>query len=785
MYLHKYQHPANFTSLSIRKQNEQNYQCGKQVSFKLREYRNDVYRLTFKGPLWKKNRCLSKLTPPQCGPQSKTTLALTQALDIILRDERGNTLLESAPGESFGQCGEAFLFQFRCEDTDAFYGMGEKHLGLELGGVRTKFWNTDEMADFHPARFMDGNPPADPAYLSIPYLIIKRRGYYLGLLLNNPHASFISTNAHTEVEGLMSVDGGGESRILIGSEGGVPDLFILHADSLHALTCKYQQLVGVTPRPPVWALGHHQCRWGYESAAHLNELDEQFRKHDVPCDGLWLDIGYMRGYRVFTLDDKLFPASEQALAKLAEKGRKIIPIIDPGVKQEEGYCVYDAGREKDAFCRNPQGQEYVGIVWPGKTVFPDFSMPEVRAWWAALVEAFAAQGFPGAWLDMNDPSTGPVDNLQMLFRKGKVEHAYYHNQYALGMAMATNEGFRQAQPNERPFLLSRSGFIGSQRYTAIWTGDNFSNTFHLKASIPTTLNLALSGIPFNGPDIGGFGGDTNAALLETWYQAGFLFPFCRNHSAINAIHQEPWAFGKHTLLRTGHFIRERYRFLPYLYQCFITHERDGSAIMRPLFYNFESTPSLPLEKVDDQYMLGDALMHAPLLTPEQHSRSLILPGNDDWYSFLEGQWISGGRKIELTSRPLQTPLFGRSGSIVPMAKEIRSGAEYKADNVAFHLFFKTGETQDARFLYTVDDGHTLDYQKGQHSELEIRVRVDGRSLKIETAWLQDACGVFAPDFLLYDRFDKVTLNDTPLKPVSIKQEMLGTRQKLWQATSSK
>ena len=208
-------------------------------------------------------------------------------------------------------------------------------------------------------------------------------------------------------------------------------------------------------------------------------------------------------------------------------GRKVIPIIDPGVKFERGYSVYESGHRAKAFCENPQGREYVGLVWPGETVFPDFSLKPARDWWAKQVRDFASLGIQGAWLDMNDPSTGPADNGDMLFDHGRKTHDTYHNQYALGMAMASRQGFLEAHPDERTFMLCRSGSTGSNRYTAIWTGDNYSNYHHLKNSIATTLNLALSGIPFNGPDAGGFGGDTFPELIRDWYKAGFLFPVMR------------------------------------------------------------------------------------------------------------------------------------------------------------------------------------------------------------------------------------------------------------------
>jgi alpha-glucosidase len=499
-----------------------------------------------------------------------------------------------------------------------------------------------------------------------------------------------------------------------------------------------QNLIGTTPLPPAWALGYHQCRWGYESAADLNDLDAKFCQHGIPADGLWLDIDYMDHYKVFTFAKKHFSNPGRAFTKLAKAGRKVVPIIDPGVKREPGYGVYERGKSADAFCKNPQGNEYVGLVWPGETVFPDFSLESACAWWAKEVEDFARLGIYGAWLDMNDPATGGVENSDMLFQHGLKSHSSYHNQYALGMAAASRQGFLQAHPNLRPFLLSRSGCIGSSRYTAIWTGDNHSNYFHLKNSISTTLNLALSGVPFCAPDAGGFGGDTTPELISDWFKAGFLFPFFRNHSANNTRKQEPWALGKETLSLLRRFIQLRYRLRPYLYQLFIRHEREGEAILRPLFYDFQDTPKLPIGLVDDQFMVGPSVMQAPFLEEKQTSREVILPGANRWYDLSEDRWLEGGRKITVQALPVETPIYIRDNSILPLARIRPHEHRFFGELIDFRIFLSENGTASVR--YTFDDGVTFAYQSGKRSEVEIVAKRTGTMLAINVTSLSDGFG---------------------------------------------
>lgn len=783
MFFHKFPLAANFEFSTVSPDGALPFRNGP-CQLRARTLTGGVHHVRVTGDQWDVNHSAAGL-PATETPPADSTLVFADDRSVRLEDAGGNCLLASLPGRFFGRCGPASIFEFIREEGDQFYGLGEKWTGFEHSDLTTKFWNTDVWQDFNSAAYIHGRPAPDPVYVSVPYLIVRRRGRYLGLLLDNPHATFVSTGVKSTIADQMDVDSSEQhlaeildaaaadtadgprphrhpGTIRLGADEGQPNLYIFAAPSLPELTRTFQRFIGTTPRPPAWALGYHQCRWGYESEADLRDLDAKFREHGIPADGLWLDIDYMLGYRVFTLDPKHFTDPAATLAELSAAGRHVVPIIDPGVKLEPGYDIYDRGRAASVFCENPQGLEFVGMVWPGQTVFPDFSLPSARAWWADEVAAFASLGFRGAWLDMNDPATGAADTRDMLFDHGTKPHATYHNQYALGMAIATRDGFLKAHPEHRPFLLSRSGCLGSTRYAAIWTGDNYSNYHHLENGVATTLNLALSGIPFNGPDAGGFGGDTTPALIRDWFKAGFLFPVFRNHSMLETRRQEPWAFDEQTLTTLGHFIKLRYRLRLYLYQLFIEHETTGDAILRPLFYDFDDTPDLPLGLIADQFLVGPSILQAPFLREDQPTRDVILPGDRPWYDLAAATWRPGNQRITATAAPDSTPIYVRDQSILPLARLAPEQNEFDATRVDFHVFLATDQTATIR--YVIDDGDTLAYQRGESSVCTIEAARHGEQLAIR---VDHPNGPSEPDFTFttLPEITGVSINGQPARAI--------------------
>jgi alpha-glucosidase len=743
MYFNKIRHPANFV-FSPR-------------PVTVDTLGGDVHRVRIRGDQPWENPSQAELATRLSGDSHHTVIPGKNNGLQVTEPSTGRVLLSGIPGATFGTCGSAWMLQFRHTPDMRFYGLGEHNKGLEKSGQRVKFWNTDLWADFSLHEIRHANP--NPMYVSIPWLIVKQGNDYLGLLVNHPGAVFMDL-----ASSFIWADGNTDDRVrqsfYLGAPDGEPDVYVIVGPTLPELTRKLQQLVGTTPLPPLWALGHHQCRWGYAGAKDLQLLDRKFTEHQIPTDGLWLDIDYMDRYKVFTFDTKHWGDEvrlRKSLAALAKKGRRVIPILDPGVKVESGYFACDDGLKQGVFCLNPAGRPFIGFVWPGKTYFPDFSLPEAREWWAGHVKTFAELGVSGAWLDMNDPAVGAVELEDMLFDRGRKPHEYYHNQYAFGMAKASHAGFLAARPDERPFLLARSAFISSSRYTAVWTGDNVANWHHLRTTIPLSLGLALSGQPFNGPDVCGFADDTNPDLAIAWYKAGFLFPFLRNHSMLNSRMQEPWALGATALKIIGRYIRLRYKLLPYLYQTFIAQEQTGEAILRPLFYDYSDTPALPLANIADEFMIGRDILQAPVVEEHTRERKISLPGAHRWFSALDGRWLDGGRTHAVSTGQAETPLYFREGALVPMQVGERTSQKNDLGRIELHCFVRRDTAGTASATYAFDDGLSFAYQKGKRTTVSFTATAEDDSLVLTTDDYQPGFLPLAVQVVVYDRFKQVVL----------------------------
>ncbi len=740
MYMEKYPHPSHFAydQVNVGTRDGKN-------RLRVEAFQGDVFRLIITGTSWQDAAGIATLQlPPIRKDAGATVLSVETDGALEWRDVRGKLLLRSYPDRAVGLCGQASIFNFVTPRNARFYGMGEKSGPLEKSCLRTKFWNTDVGADFAPS-LTEANK-ADPMYVAVPYMAVQTPHGWLGLLLDNFCETFMLTTSDVS-DGLGKKAPRGFS---LGSANGRPILLLLYGPSLAELTRKLQQIVGAVPRPPLWALGHHQCRWGYETREHLQWLQRNFRRRGIPVDGLWLDIGYMRGYRVFTVDRRRQPSWRHTLRDLAADNLHVVPILDPGVKQESGYSVYEDGVQHDVFCKTAAGVEFVGMVWPGRTVFPDFSMEEGRRWWARHVAAFAREGVHGAWLDMNDPATGFVNPQGMRFGRGHWPHDRYHNAYALGMARASFEGLMAAHPEQRPFLLCRSGSTGISRYAATWTGDNYSNYAWLQGCIPTSLNLSLSGVPFNGPDIGGFFGDASEELMVRWEKACFLFPFHRIHTCINTRAQEPWAFSRRAADVLRHYIRLRYRFLPYLYQLFVAQEQDGDPILRPLFYEFSEAAAMPPPRLEDQFMVGPVLLQAPQVT-EAKERDVLLPSGA-WFDFATGIWRQEGGKLRRKEEPETTPLFGREGFIVPMRPAGEWHRPTDLRRVELHVLMRRKGAGRTGITYVADDGQSFDYRRGIVSRMKMNVSVKGDGIEVRMEAEQTAYGRLQVRPFFYDRF---------------------------------
>ena len=463
-----------------------------------------------------------------------TTLR-TAALEVDLetldvRRADGSPVIESL--EPYGTLNDAFWVRRSYEAGDAIYGLGEKTGRHNRRGRGFTLWNTD-ILNPHAAAPFGGDGESvdfDPYYVSIPF-------FHHHTADGKVAASFVDNGYRA------AYDFSRPDEYSFRFEGGQYTEYVFAGPSLPDIVEAYTWLTGRAAPPPLWALGYHQCRWKAYSQADVEALGARHRELGIPCDALWLDIEYMDGYRVFTWNTELFPDAPGMLERLRAQGLRVITIIDPGVKHEPGYAVFDAAVERDVLCRTEGGDIYIGEVWPGDTAFPDFVTEDGRRWWGELNAAHVQSGLAGIWNDMNEPATGAMAPERMRFNRGQDSHERWHNQYALLMAMGTRDGLLEAMPELRTFILSRAGFAGIQRYAANWMGDNQARWDHLWLSIPMANGFGLSGQPFVGADVGGFAGHSNAELFLRWLQYAALTPFCRNHSMLGDVDQYAWSWG--------------------------------------------------------------------------------------------------------------------------------------------------------------------------------------------------------------------------------------------------
>ena len=659
---------------------------------------------------------------------------------------QGRRVLRSASAP-FGVSGaKSILLLDRPRET-VVYGLGEKTGKLDKSGRSYKMWNVDTVAEF-PDGFMRDD--FDPTYASIPLVISKYEKDYYGVLLDNPYASFFHAGLTPGPDCLIPPGGrrkADEAVLALGVEEGRFDLYLIPGPTLRDVVRRASRLMGRHELPPQWALGYHQCRWSYNSAKEVAEVAGRLAEAKIPVAAMWLDIDTMDGYRCFTFNEKTFGRRQRArcFKALRARGTRVVTIIDPGVKVDPKYSVYRQLKKKNLFCQTPEGLPFKGYVWPGETIFPDFSLPETRAYWAGLTKKHLEEGIDGIWIDMNDPSCGPVELDQMRFQHGRVKHSAYHNQYGHLMAKATFEGFQKWDPKRRPFVLTRSGSTGTQKYAALWTGDNASNEAHLAMAIPMSLNLALSGVSFNGPDVGGFAFDTTEELFVTWMKGGALFPFFRNHSSLHTRRQEPDAFSKKALATVRWCINTRAKLLPTLYNQFYLHWRDGEAVMRPLSYEFKGAA---YERISDQYLIGPSVMVAPFVDVSSEVRDVVLPPGW-WFSLQRGKWTRGGRTIRVR-RDDAMLIFIRDGSILPCIEGASFYPQPDFRKVGFHVFVKE---KSARCEYFEDDGETRAYRKGDYNLFELVAVKKGGGLgfEIKRAHQAVAGGLASANVYFYGR----------------------------------
>ncbi len=646
---------------------------------------------------------------------------------LTFSDSGGRILCADAGGA--GWRGAGALCSLRLPPGQAVYGLGEKAFGLNHRGRRLTMWNTDPRGGYRPG--------TDPLYISIPWALCQRDGVAYGLLFDNPsRAQFDLGFSQAET-------------LLYHADGGELCYYVIAGPAPADVLARYADLTGHASLPPRWGLGYHQSRWGYASEADVRQVAAELRARRIPCDAIYLDIDHMDGYRVFTWDRARFPDPSQFIADIRAEGFRAVAIVDAGVKADPTYQVCSDGLARDVFCKLADGKPYTGHVWPGACYFPDFSNADVRQWWGEQHQGLVEAGVAGIWNDMNEPAVFPgttlPDVVQHRTDGGLAEHRELHNAYGLLMARASAEALRRLRPGERPYLVSRSGYAGIQRYALNWTGDNESSWAHLRLSIPMVLNMGMSGQPFAGADVGGFSGDADGELLVRWTQLGAFLPFFRNHCAITGRPQEPYAFGEpcETICRL--YIELRYRLMPYLYTAFWQAAETGLPVARSLAFAFPADRRVA--SLDDEYLYGDALLVAPILAPGGTGRGVYLP-RGAWYDFWSAARLDGPDDVPARAPLERLPLYVRAGSVVPMGPVMQYSDQFVPEKLELHLFGGAGDSQGfacESWLYE-DDGHSLAYLGG--AERLTRFLVEGSAGT--TVLTRTAKGRYEPGYGGYD-----------------------------------
>jgi len=614
-----------------------------------------------------------------------------------------------------------------------FYGLGEKAARLDKRRGFFVNWNSDTPG------YTEGR---DPIYQTIPFYLGLQNSAAYGIFFDNSYRSYFEF-------GRLS-----QERIWFGAEGGELNYYFFYGPSIKKILSRYADLTGHMPLTPLWSLGVQQCRYSYYPESVVEEVVRQYRERDLPLDVIYLDIHYMNGYRVFTFDPSRFPNPQGLIERLGKQGVKTVVIVDPGVKyqppgpgvgpmnaakpelapQDQRYYVFDQGTERNYFQRRRNGQLFIPRVWPGDSVFVDFTLPDARRWWGDLHRAYTDNGVAGIWNDMNEPAdfvdqTGKNQIDVVSYDEGENStHAKNRNVFALLMARATYEGLARLQPERRPFVVTRAAYAGIQRYSTMWTGDSNSTWDSLALNVPMFTTLGLSGEPFVGSDVGGFIGRANGELLVRSYQIGFLAPFFRNHHAIDGYDQEPWRFGKYYEDIIRKYLKLRYQLLPFLYTTLEEAHRTGVPLFRPLMLNYQDDSNT--YNLDDQFMIGDDLLVAPIVKPDLTSRLVYLP-KGTWYDFWTNKKYDGGTMIRVDA-PLETvPMFVRGGAVIPMGPEMRYVGDGPFDPITFAIY--PDEKGFASATLYEDDGNSLAYQRSGFRRTRLEVRHVAQAYVVKTS----------------------------------------------------
>jgi alpha-glucosidase len=681
-----------------------------------------------------------------------TTKALRVSVDdhllLTVADLQGNVLQRDAAPVLWE--GTRFNLNKERSFSDHFFGLGDKPGPLDRAGQSFTMWNTDAFG---------WQESTDPIYKCIPFFLDVNRGRTLGVFLDNTWRTSFDFG-HADV-----------TRYTFGSLNGPVDYYLMYGPEPKQVVTAWAWLTGPTPVPPLWALGFQQSRYSYFPETQLREIAGRLRKDHIPADALWLDIDFQHENWPFTVNEKAFPNFRGMVKDLADEHFKLVVITDLHVAKQPnaGYAPYDSGIAGDHFVKNPDGSTFVGRVWPGPAVFPDFTQAQTRQWWGSLFKGFVKDGVAGFWNDMNEPAvfdrpdkTMPDDVQHRIdepgFGKRTASHLEIHNIFGMQNSRATYEGQLALRPNDRPFVMTRASYAGGQRYSTTWTGDNSSTWNHLRMTVPQLVNLGLSGFSLAGADVGGFAGSPPPDLLTKWIEISAFQPIDRDHSAKGTRMHEVWVDGPEQENIRRRFIDERYRLMPYLYTTAEETSHDGLPIDRPLFLEFpnatEDGSPYDLITGGSEFLFGSRILVAPNPSPEEVAPYTVHLPPGTWYDYWTGEQLTrstlaGALDLEqrdkvIAQKPLMVtptlerlPVYVRGGSILPIAPLTQSTSELPNGPLTLRVFplaYAPNSNDSCAGEVYADDGHSFDFRQGEFARIRFTcsVAVDG-SLHVEIA----------------------------------------------------
>lgn len=596
--------------------------------------------------------------------------------------------------------------------TESYYGLGDKPVQVSLKGRRFENWSTDSYAF---------GKETDPIYKAIPF--------YTGIHENKAYGIFFDNTFRSHF------DFAHERRNITSfwADGGEMNYYFIYGPQLQDVVANYTDLTGKPHSlPPLWALGFHQCKWSYYPESNVKEITQKFRDLQIPCDAIYLDIDYMDGFRCFTWDKNHFPNPKRMVKELEDDGFKTVVIIDPGIKIDHEYSVFKEALDKDYFCKRADGPYMKGKVWPGECYFPDYTKPEVREWWSGLFKELIEDiGVKGVWNDMNEPAVMEVpnktfpDDVRHDYDGNPCSHRKAHNIYGMQMARATYHGLKKYCYPKRPFVITRSAYSGTQRYTSSWFGDNVATWEHLWIANVQAQRMAMSGFSFAGSDIGGFAEQPQGELFTRWIQMGVFHAFCRVHSSGDHGDQEPWEFGDDITDIVRKFIELRYQLLPYLYTAFWKYYEEGTPIIKSLvLYDQED---IHTHYRSDEFIYGDHILVCPIMEPNAKGRRMYIP-RGKWYNYWTDEVVEGGKEMWVDADIDSIPFFVKEGAVIPKYPVQQYVGEKDFDEISLDIYYKKGKETSQVF----DDSHDgFDYKKGRYSLRTFKVTGKNQELIIQ------------------------------------------------------